>query len=103
MTSRLRIPDRDDRLPLLPLAGLVNNHPQVTFHLSSETSSRIVEHSAPGAEALVADNDDRAELVAAADEPKEESGSLPVEWTDVGSERRSGWVTSLVPYPAPAR
>ena len=68
----IRFPDRDDRLPLLPLAGLVNNHPQVTFHLSSETPSRIVEHTAPGAAALVANNDDRAELVAARDKLQEE-------------------------------
>ena len=68
----IRIPDRDDRLPLLALAGLVNNHPQVTFHLSSETPSRIVEHTAPGAAALVANNDDRAELVAARDKLQEE-------------------------------
>jgi hypothetical protein len=35
----------------------------------------------------VADNDDPAELVAAGDEPQEEIGSLPVEWTHVGSAR----------------
>jgi hypothetical protein len=102
MTSRLRIPGRDNRLPLSPLAGLVNSHPQVTFHLSSETSSRIVEHSTPDAEALVADNDDRAELVPARDEPQEEIGSLPVEWTDVASER--GEVDGLLPrlrFPLP--
>ena len=104
MTSQLRIPGRDNRLPLLPLAGFVNNHPKVTFHLSSEIPSRIVEHTAPGAEALVADNDDRAELVAARDELQEEIGSLPVDWTDVGSER--GEVDGLLtpaPFPAPAR
>jgi hypothetical protein len=32
LTSRLRIPDRDNRLRILPLAGLVNNHTKVTFH-----------------------------------------------------------------------
>ena len=58
MTSRLRIPSRGQS-PLLPLAGLVNDHPKVPFHLSSETPGRIVEHAAPGNEALVLGNDDR--------------------------------------------
>src|SRR5215472_2378828 len=58
MTSRLRIPGRGQS-PLLPLAGPVNYHPTVPFHLSSETPGRIVEHAAPGTEALVLGNDDR--------------------------------------------
>ncbi len=105
MTSQLRIPGRDNRLPLLPLAGFVNNHPKVTFHLSSEIPSRIVEHTAPGAEALVADNDDRAELVAARDELQEEIGSLPVDWTDVGRKgaKWTGYYTGSVSRSRPPK
>jgi hypothetical protein len=50
----------------------------------------------------VADNDDPAELVAAGDEPQEEIGSLPVEWTHVGSARDE--VAALLPrlcFPLP--
>ena len=58
MTSRLRIPSRGQS-PLLPLAGLVNDHPKVPFHLSSETPGRIIEHTSPCTEALVLGNGDR--------------------------------------------
>jgi hypothetical protein len=53
----------------------------------------------------VADNDDRAELVAAGDEPQEEIGSLPVEWTDVGSARGEvdGYFPGSVSAPRPLK
>jgi hypothetical protein len=49
----------------------------------------------------VADNDDRAELVAAGDEPQEEIGSLPVEWTDLGSARGEVRLLPRFRFPLP--
>jgi hypothetical protein len=51
--------------------------------------------------ALVAGNDDRAALVAARDELEEEIGSLPVDWTEVGSERGAVAGLPLLRFPLP--
>ena len=106
MTSRLRIPGRDDRLPLLPLPGLVNNHSQVTFRLSSETLRRIVEQAAQAPWRWWLVMMAEPSLVAARDEVQEEielAGSLAgrLDRRLVGTGR--GGLLPPAPFPVPAR